>query len=95
MARVNGVRPRAVQLQRVSARTPSSVLLRTPGANLVNEEEVPRRGVRITRSYQLARWINGETYVWSTRAVAAGRGESASGLHFDALSVATRTESAK
>lgn len=92
MPRVNGIRPRAVQLQRVSARAASSVLLRAPGADLVNEEEVPRRGVRITRSYQLARWINGETYVWNTRAVAAGRGESASGLHFDATSVATRTE---
>ena len=85
LPRVNGVRSRAVQLQRISAR-PASALLRVPGAELLNEEEVPRRGVRITRSYQLARWINGETYVWSTRAVTAGRGESASGLRFDALS---------
>jgi hypothetical protein len=85
LPRVNGVRSRGVQLQRVSAR-PASALLRTPGAELLNEEEVPRRGVRLTRSYQLARWINGETYVWSTRAVTAGRGESASGLRFDTLS---------
>lgn len=85
LPRVNGVRSRAVQLQRVSAR-PASAVLRVPGAELLNEEEVPRRGVRITRSYQLARWINGETFVWSTRAVSAGRGESASGLRFDALS---------
>lgn len=85
LPRVNGVRSRGVRLQRISAR-PSSTLLRVPGAELLNEEEVPRRGVRITRSYQLARWINGETYVWSTRAVTAGRGESASGLRFDALS---------
>jgi hypothetical protein len=92
MPRVNGVRPRAVQLQRVSARAPSSVLLRAAGADVVNEEEVPRRGVRVTRSYQLARWINGETYVWSTRAVAAGRGETASGLRFDATSAAHATE---
>jgi hypothetical protein len=88
LPRVNGVRSRAVQLQRVSAR-PASALLRVPGAELLNEEEVPRRGVRLTRSYQLARWINGETYVWSTRAVTAGRGESASGLRFDALSASS------
>ena len=84
LPRVNGVRSRSVALQRVSAR-PSSALLRTPGAELLNEEEVPRRGVRITRAYQLARWTNGETYVWGTREVRAGRGETASGLRFDAL----------
>lgn len=87
LPRVNGIRSRGVQLQRVSSQ-PSGALLGAPGAELLNEEEVTRRGVRITRSYQLARWTNGETYVWSTRSVTAGRGESASGLRFDTLAAA-------
>jgi hypothetical protein len=84
LPRVSGVRSRSIALQRVSAQ-PAGALLRAPGAELLNEEEVTRRGVRITRAYQLARWTNGETYLWSTREVRAGRGETASGLRFDAL----------
>ncbi len=51
----------------------------------VNEEEVPRTGVRITRSYQYARWIDGSTHLWIGRRKRPGRGEASSGLQFDVI----------
>jgi hypothetical protein len=49
------------------------------------EEEIPREGVRITRSYQLARWYDGSTHLWLGRRKRVGRGEGSSGLRFDTL----------
>lgn len=48
----------------------------------VYEEEVPREGARVTRNYQLARWLNGSTHLWIRRKQ-VGRGEGSSGLRFD------------
>ena len=47
------------------------------------EEEVPRAGARVTRIYQLARWVDGSTHVWIGRRKGAGRGEGYGGLRFD------------
>jgi len=49
----------------------------------VNEEEVPRSGKLVTRSYQHARWLDGRTLTWIGRRVTTGRGEGTSGLAFD------------
>lgn len=49
------------------------------------EEEVPREGVRVTRSYQFTRWIDGSSHFWIGRRKGAGRGEGSSGLQFDSL----------
>jgi hypothetical protein len=49
------------------------------------EEEVPRAGARVTRSYQYARWVDGSTVLWLGRRKGAGRGEGSSGLRFDSL----------
>ncbi|HKE57751.1 MAG TPA: hypothetical protein VKB46_13650, partial [Pyrinomonadaceae bacterium] len=49
------------------------------------EEEVPREGVRVTRSYQFTRWIDGSSHLWLGRRKGAGRGEGSSGLQFDSL----------
>ena len=49
------------------------------------EEEVPREGVRVTRSYQFTRWIDGSTHLWVGRRKGVGRGEGSSGLQFDSL----------
>ncbi len=49
------------------------------------EEEIPREGVRVTRSYQLTRWHNGSTHLWIGRRKRVGRGEGSSGLRFDTL----------
>lgn len=51
----------------------------------VYEEEVPREGAFVTRAFQYARWINGETYLWMSRRKGVGRGEGSSGLKFDRL----------
>jgi hypothetical protein len=52
---------------------------------LLFDEEVPREGVRITRSRHLARWIDGSTWLWTAYRRQVGRGESSSGLQFDQL----------
>jgi hypothetical protein len=49
------------------------------------DEEVPREGVRITRRYRLARWIDGSTHLWLARAREAGIGPGASHLEYDRL----------
>jgi len=49
------------------------------------EEEVPREGVRVTRSYQFTRWIDGSSHFWVGRRKGVGLGEGSSGLQFDSL----------
>jgi hypothetical protein len=57
-----------------------------PGHELsLFEEEVPREGVRVTRSYRFTRWIDGSSHFWVGRRKGAGRGEGSSGLKFDSL----------
>jgi hypothetical protein len=51
----------------------------------IYEEEIPREGVRVTRSYQLARWHDGSTHLWIGRRKRVGSGEGSSGLRFDSL----------
>ena len=58
-----------------------------PGRELVlHDEEVPREGARVSRTYQYARWIDGTTHLWIGRRKQPGRGEGSSGLQFDVLS---------
>jgi hypothetical protein len=49
------------------------------------EEEVPREGIRVTRSFQFTRWIDGSSHLWVGRRKGVGRGEGFSGLQFDSL----------
>ncbi len=51
----------------------------------IKEEEVPRAGIFVSRSYQRARWVDGNTYIWVGRRKSVGRGEGSSGLSFDVL----------
>jgi hypothetical protein len=55
------------------------------GDVVLHEEEVPREGARVTRAYQLARWVDGSTFLWLARRKAIGRGEGSSGLRYDVL----------
>jgi hypothetical protein len=70
---------------------PRTTLLRAgldrpvPQPYLVPEEEVPREGVRVTRMFQRARWIDGSALVWLGVRKRIGRGEGASGLAFDRI----------
>jgi len=57
------------------------------------EEEVSRAGVRITRAYQYARWIDGSTHLWIARRKQLGRGEGSSGLRFDIVEPAEGSSS--
>jgi hypothetical protein len=51
--------------------------------DLIREEEVPRRGLTVTRSYQYARWLNGRSQLWIGRDVRLGQDEGTSGLRYD------------
>uniref|UniRef100_A0A942T4T6 Uncharacterized protein n=1 Tax=Neobacillus citreus TaxID=2833578 RepID=A0A942T4T6_9BACI len=50
---------------------------------IIKEEEVPREGIKVSRAYQYARWINGEPYLWIGRRKSVGHGEGGIGLRFD------------
>ncbi|WP_416840235.1 lamin tail domain-containing protein [Haloferax sp. DFSO52] len=58
----------------------------------IYDEEIPRGGVRITRSYESTTWLDGRTHVWSSRRVRPGTGEVSSGLRFDYLEESDGTE---
>lgn len=60
---------------------------------LLYEEEVPREGARVTRTYQYARWIDGSTHLWVGRRKEPGRGEGSSGLQFDVAEKGTEGNS--
>jgi hypothetical protein len=51
----------------------------------VEEEEVPRAGSYVERSWQRARWTRGRTLIWVGRRKTAGRGEGSSYLGFDQI----------
>jgi hypothetical protein len=61
------------------------LLTEQPPPFFINEEEVPRSGVLVQRSYQRARWLNGKTYLWIGRYKEAGKGEGWSNLKFDQI----------
>jgi len=50
----------------------------------LDEEAVPRAGLRVQLTKQRVRWVDGSTDVWLGRKVLTGRGEGSSGLKFDA-----------
>jgi hypothetical protein len=50
---------------------------------LMFDEEVPREGIHVARHYQLARWIDGSSWVWMALRKEIGRGEGSSALRFD------------
>ena len=61
-------------------------LILDPGHELfLQDEEVPREGARVTRSYQYSRWVDGSTHLWIGRRKRPGRGEGSSGLRFDVV----------
>ncbi len=51
----------------------------------IQEDAIPKAGVRIQLTRQRLRWTDGQTYVWQGRQVRVGRGEGNSGLQFDGL----------
>ncbi|MEP6492958.1 MAG: hypothetical protein ABJF01_09795 [bacterium] len=55
----------------------------TEPALRIEEEEVPREGVVVTRSFQFGRWFDGHSFLWVGKRTRPGRGEGSSGLRFD------------
>jgi hypothetical protein len=51
----------------------------------IHEEEVPRSGVQVTRTWQHARWHDGSRHLWQARRKLTGGGEGSSGLRFDSV----------
>jgi hypothetical protein len=78
-----------IRLQRarmVGGDPPRGWLLREPRSPyFLEEEEVPRAGIYVDRTWQRARWINGKTFVWIGRSKTAGKGEGWSQLVFDQI----------
>ncbi|SOD22609.1 hypothetical protein [Nitrosomonas ureae] len=78
-----------IRLQRarmVGGESPRGWLLREPGSPyFVEEEEVPRTGIYVERSWQRTRWIGGKTFIWVGRRKTAGKGEGWSQLVFDQI----------
>lgn len=66
---------RAIQGQIINEATPY----------FIEEEEMPRSGRIVTRSFQRCRWMDGRIVQWLGRRVKTGRGEGASGLEFDSV----------
>lgn len=80
---------REVRLQRArmpGARGPiGSVLSEVQPTYFIEEEEVPRAGVLVSRRFQRTRWRNGTTVLWVGRKKRTGRGEGNANLAFDEL----------
>lgn len=51
----------------------------------VEEEEVPREGIELTRAFNYARDAQGRALLWIGRRKTTGRGEGSSGLRFDII----------
>ena len=64
---------------------PAGRVLQLREGQLIQEEEVPREGVRVRRAWQLARGIDGATHAWVGRRKTPSGGEASSGLLFDAV----------
>jgi hypothetical protein len=61
---------------------PAGTLLPAVGS-WVHEEEVPRSGAQVLRTWQYARWQGGSRHLWQARRKLTGGGEGDSGLRFD------------
>ena len=65
---------------------PFGVLLNeVPTPYFIHEEEIPRSGIQVSRSYQRTRWTNGKVYTWIGRRKKTGKGETSSGLKYDKI----------
>lgn len=64
---------------------PKGTLLEPGRPFFVYEEEVPRSGATVSRSWQWARWHDGSTHLWLQRRKQNGRSERSADLRWDVL----------
>jgi len=72
------VEPRTTLLREGLDREPREVYF-------LHEEEIPRAGTRVQKSYQRGRWYNGRVFNWIGIRKQTGKGEGFSGLAFDQI----------
>ncbi len=60
-------------------------ILEPEHALILHEEEVPRIGLRVTRSFDYARWTGGQSLLWIGRRKVVSHGEASSGLRYDTV----------
>jgi hypothetical protein len=70
-----------ITLERLPASTPEGAIV-TESA-VLEDEEVSRGGVVVSRAWQYARWIDGRPLLWLGRHTRPGHGEGSSGLAWD------------
>ena len=75
--------PKRIQPQTMLLRDGLDVADRHP--YFLHEEEVPREGVQVIKSFQRTRWRDGRVVVWMAVRKVTGRGEGSSGLGFDRI----------
>lgn len=91
-----------IELQRASMVNPVDQACIKPNSRLLNEvpsplpyyvdeAEVPRNGISISESCQLAVWHTGKILLWIGRKKLYGAGEGSSGLLFDSVSGINQT----
>lgn len=56
-----------------------------PSPYYIHEEEVPRAGAEVRRTFQRCRWHDGRVALWLGLRKRTGRGENSSGLRFDQI----------
>lgn len=61
------------------------ILTEKPAPYYINEEEIPRAGVLVSRRFTRARWLNGKTFLWTERTKEISTGEAWSNLMFDQI----------
>ncbi len=77
---------------------PRTILLRSgldsdpKKAYYIYEEEVPRAGIQVSRSFQRTRWYQGKIINWLGVRKKTGRGEGSSGLAFDRIVPTSKQE---
>jgi hypothetical protein len=81
---------RSVRLQRarlpIGLAQPLGKIIGEPQPTyFINEEEIPRAGRIVVRTFQRTRWVDGRVVLWLGRRTLTGRGEGSSGLAFDVL----------
>ncbi|MEL7025323.1 MAG: hypothetical protein AAGL69_16435 [Pseudomonadota bacterium] len=80
---------REIRLQR--AKLPNSrgpqgkILSEVQPVYFIEEEEVPRAGVLVSRRFQRTRWLGGKTLLWMGRRKQTGLGEGIANLVFDSI----------
>ncbi|MEO0365495.1 MAG: hypothetical protein AAF265_08390, partial [Pseudomonadota bacterium] len=80
---------REIRLQRgkmPNSRGPQGkILSEVQPVYFIEEEEVPRAGVLVSRRFQRTRWLGGKTLLWMGRRKQTGLGEGIANLVFDSI----------